>query len=140
MNYQLFVKRSFGSPERDQKDVFLVLCYVLCDACCFERSVWCFIFCFNDDVNNGIKSKKVEKSRKKSKKVNKKVNGSLRRTFNPLISNQMVNSPKYYRIYWKSLTTNSIGNGHRILSYDQAREEVFVLNEMYSGFIYHWVQ
>ena len=51
----------------------------------------------------------------------------------------MVNSPKYYRIYWRSLLTDKYGNGQRFLGYDKAREQMLVLNEQYRGFIEHWV-
>jgi len=132
VNYQLLVNKKklkgLRPARKGPKNVFLVLCYVLCDACFFERISWCFFFCTDHDVINAIKSIKVKK---------------LTVRLGELLTHQkqsMVNSPKYYRIYWKSLKTNSIGNGHRILSYDRAREEVFLLNKMYSGFIYHWVQ
>ena len=52
----------------------------------------------------------------------------------------MVNSPKSYRIYWRSILTNHVGNGQRILSYDRARQEVLFLNEIHSGRIVHWIQ
>ena len=51
----------------------------------------------------------------------------------------MVNSPKWYRIYWKSLETNNTGNGQRILGYDNAREQVILLNQKYNGIIEHWL-
>jgi hypothetical protein len=52
----------------------------------------------------------------------------------------MVNSPNYYRIFWRSLLTDASGNGQRILGYDKARNEVLSLNRKYSGFIEHWVE
>jgi len=51
----------------------------------------------------------------------------------------MVNSPKCYRIYWCSIITNNTGNGQRILGYDNARQQVFLLNKKYSGIIEHWL-
>ncbi len=52
----------------------------------------------------------------------------------------MVNSPKCYRIYWRSLVTDASGNGLRILSYEKARELVVLLNKKRSGYINHWIE
>jgi hypothetical protein len=52
----------------------------------------------------------------------------------------MSQSPIYYTIKWKSLITNSTGEGMKIFSYNQAKYMVKTLNIKYKNEIDHWFE
>jgi hypothetical protein len=51
----------------------------------------------------------------------------------------MVESPKFYRLFWKSNTTGITGNGDLYFSYKEAKEITRDFNKKYPE-LHHWIQ